>query len=103
MLVPRLEAFLPSKDTGNPEATASGFFVLHSQGSEDPMPVKPDALKVLEQAADDAGDSPRRPIWELLALALPTVSQMASYTVMQFIDTWILTRLGGVTAPTAAA
>src|SRR5688572_6803353 len=46
--------------------------------------------------------STRRPIWELLALAGPTIAQMASYTLMQFIDTWILTRLG-VTAPTAAA
>jgi MATE family multidrug resistance protein len=43
----------------------------------------------------------RRPIVELLRLALPTVAQMASYTVMQFIDTWILSRLGE-TAATAA-
>jgi len=46
--------------------------------------------------------SPRRPLAELLTLALPTVAQMASYTVMQFIDTWILSRLGN-TAPTAAS
>lgn len=44
----------------------------------------------------------RRPIVELLALALPTVAQMASYTVMQFIDTLILSRLGA-TPPTAAS
>jgi multidrug resistance protein, MATE family len=39
-------------------------------------------------------DRPRRPIVELLSLALPTVAQMASYTFMQFIDMWILSRLG---------
>jgi MATE family, multidrug efflux pump len=44
----------------------------------------------------------RRPLSELLSLAVPTVAQMASYTVMQFIDTWILSRMG-VVAPTAAS
>lgn len=43
------------------------------------------------------------PLRELLALAAPTVAQMASYTLMQFIDTWILARSGTVVAPTAAA
>ena len=38
---------------------------------------------------------------EMLRLAGPTVAQMASYTVMQFIDTWMLSRLG-TTGPTAA-
>jgi MATE family multidrug resistance protein len=47
-------------------------------------------------------DSPRRPIVELLSLALPTVAQMASYTVMQFIDTWMLSRLGEVAATAAS-
>ncbi|MGD0541651.1 MAG: MATE family efflux transporter [Tepidisphaeraceae bacterium] len=47
-------------------------------------------------------DAPRSPLAELLALALPTVAQMASYTAMQFIDTWILSRLGD-TPPTAAS
>src|SRR5580700_1978345 len=47
-------------------------------------------------------DQPRSPLSELLTLALPTVAQMASYTTMQFIDTWILSRLGD-TPPTAAA
>jgi multidrug resistance protein, MATE family len=46
--------------------------------------------------------SPRRPIVELLALALPTVAQMASYTVMQFIDTWMLSRIGDVAATAAS-
>jgi MATE family multidrug resistance protein len=44
----------------------------------------------------------RNSLSELLSLALPTVAQMASYTTMQFIDTWILSRLGNA-APTAAA
>lgn len=44
----------------------------------------------------------RKPLAELLYLALPTVAQMASYTVMQFIDTWMLARLG-TAEPTAAA
>ncbi|HEX4123198.1 MAG TPA: MATE family efflux transporter, partial [Tepidisphaeraceae bacterium] len=38
------------------------------------------------------------PIAELLRLAGPTVVQMASYTVMQFIDTWMLSRVGPTTA-----
>ena len=53
-----------------------------------------------------AVDRPVRPIWELLSLAAPTVAQMASYTLMQFVDTWILARAtgaGDVTSPTAAA
>ena len=44
----------------------------------------------------------QRPIVELLYLAGPTVAQAVSYTVMQFIDTWMLSRLG-TDAPTAAA
>ncbi len=42
------------------------------------------------------------PLRELLGLALPTVAQMASYTVMQFIDTWMLSWLGP-SAPAAAS
>ena len=42
------------------------------------------------------------PLAELLSLALPTVAQMASYTVMQFIDTWMLSRLGETPATAAA-
>ncbi len=46
----------------------------------------------------------RTAIVELLSLALPTIAQMASYTVMQFIDTWMLAHVGdGVLPPTAAA
>src|ERR1051325_11178244 len=45
-----------------------------------------------------------RPLAELLRLALPTVAQMASYTLMQFLDTWMLSRVGDrVIPPTAAA
>jgi MATE family multidrug resistance protein len=36
----------------------------------------------------------RRPIAEMLALAVPTVAQMASYTLMQFVDTLMLSRVG---------
>lgn len=36
----------------------------------------------------------RRPIVELLMLALPTVAQMASYTFMQFADRWMLAQVG---------
>lgn len=43
-----------------------------------------------------------RPIVELLSLAAPTVLQMASYTLMQFIDTWLLAHLGDVEASAAA-
>jgi MATE family multidrug resistance protein len=42
--------------------------------------------------------SERRPLAELLALALPTVAQMASYTLMNFVDTWMLSRLGDIEA-----
>ena len=35
---------------------------------------------------------------ELLAIALPTMAQTVSYTLMQFIDTWMLSRLGDTEA-----
>src|SRR5437588_10201228 len=51
--------------------------------------------------------SPVSPLRELLMLAGPTVAQMASYTLMQFIDTWLLSRYGANRAtalePTAAS
>ena len=46
----------------------------------------------------DALTQARRPIVELLVLAAPAVAQMASYTVMQFIDTLLLTRIGDTEA-----
>jgi len=46
----------------------------------------------------------RSPLAELLGLAVPTVAQMASYTLMQFVDTWFLAHTSdSVDAPTAAA
>ncbi len=45
--------------------------------------------------------SARRPLAELMLLALPTVAQMASYTVMQFADTYMLSLVGGVEATSA--
>src|SRR2546423_14860395 len=45
--------------------------------------------------------APDRPFAELLMLAAPTVAQSVSYTVNQFIDTWMLSRLG-TDPPTAA-
>src|SRR5688500_829269 len=44
----------------------------------------------------------KRPVVELLSLALPTIAQMASYTVMQFADTLQLAMGAGDTAATAA-
>lgn len=41
---------------------------------------------------EDDGSKQRRPLMELLFLAAPTVAQMASYTVLQFVDTWMLAR-----------
>jgi multidrug resistance protein, MATE family len=60
----------------------------------------------METALQDNLDTQEhaRPLVELLRLAGPTVAQMASYTVMQFLDTWMLAHVGdGITAPTAAA
>jgi MATE family multidrug resistance protein len=51
---------------------------------------------------ESLADAPqRRPLAELLILALPTVAQMASYTVMQFTDRWMLARVGGLEATAA--
>lgn len=54
----------------------------------------------------DRADQPlstpaRSPIVELLGLATPTVAQMASYTLMQFIDTLMLSRVGQTEATAA--
>ncbi|MGH7176168.1 MAG: MATE family efflux transporter, partial [Tepidisphaeraceae bacterium] len=43
------------------------------------------------------------PLGELLRLAGPTMAQMASYTVMQFLDAWMLARAVGTAAPAAAS
>ena len=47
-------------------------------------------------------DRQRGPVAELLALAAPTVAQMASYTLMQFIDTLMLSRIGQTEATAAS-
>src|SRR3954451_21321932 len=54
------------------------------------------------QAQLPADGDVRSPLGELLYLALPTVAQMASYTAMQFLDVWMLTR-PGVAADSATA
>jgi multidrug resistance protein, MATE family len=43
----------------------------------------------------------RLPIVELLLLAGPTIAQMASYTVMQFTDRWMLAQVGDLEAAAA--
>src|SRR5688572_14296451 len=43
----------------------------------------------------------RRPLAELLLLAAPTIAQMASYTLMQFADRWMLARVGDLEAAAA--
>jgi MATE family multidrug resistance protein len=43
----------------------------------------------------------RLPIVELLLLAGPTIAQMASYTVMQFADRWMLASVGDLEAAAA--
>lgn len=55
---------------------------------------------VLDDESTDA-EVPRRPIVELLRLALPTIAQMASYTVMHFVDTLMLSRVGDDAAAAA--
>ena len=45
--------------------------------------------------------SERSPLAELISLAAPTVAQMASYTVMQFLDTLMLSRVGEAEATAA--
>src|SRR5882762_10427276 len=45
----------------------------------------------------------RRPIVELMQLAGPTIAQMASYTVMHFIDTLMLSRVGDDAAAAAGS
>ncbi|MCY2954279.1 MAG: MATE family efflux transporter [Planctomycetota bacterium] len=42
-----------------------------------------------------------RPLRELLLLAVPTVAQMASYTLMQFADRWMLAYVGDLQATAA--
>jgi len=55
-----------------------------------------------ETLSNDPPAGATSPLRELLALALPTIAQMTSYTVMQFTDTYMLSRVSD-TAATAAA
>src|SRR5688572_3700557 len=48
----------------------------------------------MQVLAHDMREGARRPIVEMLLLAGPTVAQMASYTVMQFVDTYFVAQLG---------
>jgi MATE family multidrug resistance protein len=83
----------------NPGALASGFFCFwRTQERFERFGLS------LEKAISKVKESEERPIVELLRLAGPTVAQMASYTVMQFLDTWMLSHVGNhLIAPTAAA
>lgn len=56
----------------------------------------------MKPAVETNLSSPRSPIAELLALAVPTVAQMGSYTLMQFIDTLMLSRVGQTEATAAS-
>src|SRR6476620_5014222 len=56
----------------------------------------------MDLAYESKIDRPQSPIAELLSLAIPTVAQMASYTLMQFVDTLMLSRVG-TTEATAAS
>lgn len=63
-----------------------------------PDTLEPELLDARRALPDvDTAGSPLR---ELITLAAPTVAQMASYTLMQFIDAWLLSHLG-TEAPTA--
>ncbi|MGB7161253.1 MAG: MATE family efflux transporter [Tepidisphaeraceae bacterium] len=57
----------------------------------------------MTERAEQLGPLPsqRRPIVELLLLAAPTIAQMASYTVMQFADRWMLAKVGHLEATAA--
>jgi MATE family multidrug resistance protein len=90
-----LEGLVFSEDF-DPEATASGFFVGLKRRTEDFG-----MAGGLENELSPPGERSRPPLLELLLLAGPTIAQMASYTTMQFADTWMLSRLG-VAEPTAA-
>lgn len=65
-----------------------------------PEPIPAHELTTSVALSDRAAD--RHPLGELLVLALPTVAQMASYTIMHFTDTLMLSYLGLV-EPTASA
>lgn len=51
-------------------------------------------LPVKNEAAPAADEIARRPLAELLSIALPTVATMTSYTLMQFVDKLMVSRIG---------
>lgn len=55
----------------------------------------------LDHASPAAAGRIRSPLGELLFIALPTVAQMASYTVAQFIDTFMLSHVNDAQATAA--
>lgn len=54
------------------------------------LPVKNEAAP----AAEEVSRPPHRPLAELLSIALPTVATMTSYTLMQFVDKLMVSRIG---------
>jgi MATE family multidrug resistance protein len=58
-------------------------------------------MTVLDYQPSDS--QPRSPLRELLSLAIPTVIQMASYTLMTFIDTLMLAKVGDLAATAAGS
>src|SRR5687768_6585205 len=57
--------------------------------------------EMLSHSTHDTANRPRLPIVELLILAAPAVAQQASYTVLQFTDTYMLTRVSDLDATAA--
>lgn len=51
-------------------------------------------MSLLDSSTSSSSNSPApKPIWLLLSLAIPTVMQMASYSVMQFVDAYMLSHI----------
>lgn len=85
----------------NPGAEASGFFCWLDGHGRDAHATKAEMNESAHNLMMPV-DPQTRPLVELLRLAGPTVLQMASYTIMQFIDTYLLARLGTLEAAAAA-
>lgn len=61
--------------------------------------LSPGVARIAEAAADPAtpappGEKPRHPLVEMLLIAAPTVVTMTSYTVMQFVDGFMVSQTG---------
>jgi len=54
------------------------------------------------QTVPDATAKPVSPLREMLAIAIPTILQMASYTIQQFTDIFMLAKVGDTHATAAA-